>query len=951
MYKLLYSTDASVYKESPLALFYPKSAAEVSALVSKFSNEGIPIIARGAGTSLAGQVVGRGVILDLSRHMDSIIELNVQERWVKVQPGVILERLNRHLAPYNLFFGPETSTANRCTIGGMVGNNSCGSHSLVYGSTRDHILEMDVVFHDASIATIGQGGVQVHGGANESSAEHWKRVYEDLCRMVDDPLNSSLIEKNSPDRSLRRRNSGYALDEFLYSPSKDLCKLIAGSEGTLAIVTQIKLSLVPLPPRYKCVVCAHCNSLEASFEANLIALKHSPVAVELMDRNILELSKTNIEQSKNRFFVEGDPEAILIIELAFDSIEELDSVAAAVEAHLTESGLVYACTRVYGEDISRVWALRKAGLGLLSSMRGDAKPVSVIEDTAVIPELLPSYMREFRAMLDRHSLACVFHAHIGTGELHLRPILNLKKSADVSVFRAIAFETANLVRKYRGSLSGEHGDGRLRGEFLPTLFGEELYELMRRVKQLFDPNNIFNPGKIIDTPPMDTSLRFVPDKIYPNYNTVLDFSNYGGYVRAVEQCNGSGDCLKAVEFGGVMCPSYRATKEEKNSVRGRANVLREVLNGEVDDSNDPFASPYALDVLELCISCKGCKGECPSNVDMASVKAEYLQHYYDIKGAPLRSRIICRMSMFMKIASTFAPLYNFIVSNYFTSSIVKRFLNFTPKRSLPLVSRVALRTFVKRYNRERAAAISEDAPIVYLFADEFINYNEVAVGIEFVELLSGLGYRVIVPHHFESGRAAISKGFLRRASKLANRNVTALKDIVTEATPLVGLEPSAILSFRDEYPRLVDDSLKEDAQRLASNALLYDEFIMREYRAGKFKPDIFTKSSANIILHGHCHQKVLASVKPSVQMLSIPVNYRVEELDAGCCGMAGSFGYEKEHYDLSIKIGELKLFPAIKSKGAETIVSAPGVSCRQQIFDGTGRVALHPVQILRRALL
>lgn len=940
--RLLFSTDASAYREIPDFVAYPQSKEELVEIVKYASKTKTPIIPRAGGTSLAGQVVGKGIIVNISNKFNKIIEINPSEKWVRVEPGVILDELNFAVKKHGLMFGPETSTSNRCCIGGMVGNNSCGSHSLIYGSTRDHLIEVEFVLYDGSIVKFGKiSSEDLETKSNGISLE--SKIYRYFKTLKSDKNLLKLIKSNFPDPVIKRRNTGYAIDLLLDVENKkegfNLCNLIAGSEGTLGIITEIKLNLVPLPPKEKVLVCAHCNRLKDAFKANLIALKHSPMAVELMDSNIIELSKSNIFQSKNRFFIKGEPAAILIIELSSDDSKDLESKILSIEKDLIDSDLVYHISTVFGKDISKVWELRKAGLGLLSSISGDLKPVSVIEDTAISPENLPNYMDDFAKMLKKYELNCVYHAHIGTGELHLRPLLNLKLEKDVEIFRQIALETAILVKKYRGSLSGEHGDGRLRGEFIPIMYGEEIYHLFKEVKALFDPSNIFNPGKITNTPQMNQSLRYKPDEILPKYKSYFDFSNEGGWLNAIEQCNGSGDCRKSYAFNGTMCPSYRATGEEKDSTRARANILRELLT--YPQSKNIFNQKEILEVLDLCISCKACKSECPSNVDMTRYKAEYLQHHYDSSHIPLRSFAVSHMADIQRIGSIIPVLYNFFGKNIFTSNLIKRTINFHPSREIPQIHKYKNSTIQNNIHYKYK---------VNLFLDEFTKYNDKEVVEAFVYLLNKLGYEVLFPKHEESARASLSKGLLKRAKKIAMKNIELLKDVISEEIPLVGIEPSAILSFRDEYPALAENDTKDDAEKLAKNCLLYDEFIMREFNAGRVDQNLFSKNKVNIKLHGHCHQKTLASVEKSAQMLSIPENYEVEILPSGCCGMAGSFGYEKEHYNISMKIGEGSLFPLVREHKDECVISAPGVSCRQQIFDGTGVRAIHPITILRNAL-
>lgn len=939
-YRIIYATDASAYLEMPDAVAFPKDEEEIKTLVRYAVENHLNLIPRAAGTSLAGQVVGKGIVADISRYMNHILEINPEQRWVRVQPGVVLDELNEYCSHYGLFFAPETSTSNRCCIGGMAGNNSCGSHSLVYGSTRDHVIEARVVLSDGSTAVFGP--LSDNELENKCSGDTLEgRIYMEMLAMLNDEGNRKDIKDNFPEPSIRRRNSGYAIDELLNSRPFNFCKLIIGSEGTLAFITELKLHLEPLPPKEKAVVCVHCASLEEACNANLVALKHEPRAIELMDDQVLQLSKKNIAQNKNRFFIQGDPAAILIVEIAKDTLDEVNSDADSLEEDLKRQNLGYHYPRVYGKDISRVWALRKAGLGLLSGMPGSAKPVSLIEDTAINPEKLFAFLTDLKTVLDRYGLSCVYHGHISTGELHLRPILNLKEERDRQLFRVVAAETARLVKKYRGSLSGEHGDGRLRGEFLPLMFGEKVYALFKDVKRIWDGNGIFNIGKIVDTPPMDSCLRY---EVSPGIgNTYFDFSRQKGWLCAVEQCNGSGDCRKSYLFGGTMCPVYRVTRDEKDTTRARSNILRELIIH--PEGKKVFSQPEVLSALSSCLSCKACKAECPSNVDMARYKAEYLQHHYDETRIPLRSFLVANLTRIQKMAMVFPAAYNAVVSSKVFSSILKKILKFAPQRSIPKIYKFTLRNWLRTH--PDAGTCNRK---VYLFADEFSNYMDVETGITFIKLLRALGYQVIIPEHIESGRTELSKGMVKKAKKIARKNVMLLKDIVNEQVPLVGIEPSCILSFRDEYPDLVGDDLKEAAASLARNCLLYDEFIVREVQKGNITSEQFIAKEQKIKLHGHCHQKALVSIEPSKKMLSLPANYHVDVIPSGCCGMAGAFGYEKEHYSLSMQIGEQVLFPAVRSALQGTLIAAPGTSCRQQIMDGTGVKAYHPVEILYRAL-
>ena len=957
LHKIAYATDASVYREIPYGVAYPETIDDVQELMRQAREKGIDLIPRAGGTSLAGQVVGSGIVVDISKHWNKILEINAEERWARVQPGVVRDELNIALKPYGLFFSPETSTSNRCCMGGMFGNNSCGTHSLVYGSTRHHVIACKGILSDGTLFDTQK----VAESSYRQSLPLLDAILSQLEQWASDDKICSLIKASYPDKELRRRSCGYAIDEALESVREDkglaLCKLLTGSEGTLAFMTEITVSLDPLPPKEVMAICGHCDAMEKSFEANLVALKHQPTAVELIDGEILELSKSNAEQQRNRFFVEGDPAALLITELRAETREELDNQAAALEKDLLDSGLIYKCTRVYGGDVAKVWNLRKAGLGILGSMKGDAKPMGVIEDTAVAPKRLPAYLKDFRELLDRLGAKCVFYGHISTGELHLRPILNLKTKEGRVLFRTLAQETALLVKKHRGSISGEHGDGRLRGEFIPLLYGDEAYALMQQVKQCWDPEGLFNRHKIVDTLPMDSMLRFEEgqqyqieqllgtDHTYFNWKAAFDECTAPGATGArsqthalmctIEQCNGSGDCRKSNIIGGTMCPAFKVSGDELNTTRARANVLREVLTRGGD-----WTSVKA--VLDSCLACKGCRGECPSNIDMTRLRAELLQHYYDKNGTSLRSWLVARTTQMEDLCQHVRPLYNFFVSFKPTASLIKKTIGFADERELPKLRKMNICKQAKGGDKN-----------VWLFLDEFTRNHEPEIAEVFMAMLSTLGYSVNTPKHQESGRAAISKGCLKRARQLANQNVRMLKDVVSEEKPLVGIEPSCILSFRDEYPDLVSAELRHHANALGQHSLLFDEFLLREIKAGHINRDCFDQTPIEIFLHGHCHQKALVGVEVMAEVLRQLLNAKVNVIPSGCCGMAGSFGYEKEHYATSLAIGEMVLFPTVrnavnKSTDLPTFVVAPGTSCRQQILDGTGVTAIHPIQLLSR---
>jgi FAD/FMN-containing dehydrogenase/Fe-S oxidoreductase len=955
--RTLYATDASAYREMPLAVAIPKNTADLKKLIAFAQQYKTSLIPRTAGTSLAGQVVGNGIIVDVSKYFTSIIELNVEEKWVKVQPGVIRDELNMFLKPHGLFFGPETSTANRAMIGGMVGNNSCGSNSVVYRSTREHLLEVKALLSDGSEVEFKTLNLdEFHNKCEGNNLE--ATIYKTVRSLLSNYDNQVEIKKEFPKASVERRNTGYAVDILLDtapfnagSEDFNFCKLIAGSEGTLAFITEIKLNVVPLPAKEVGLLCVHFNSIDESLRANLIALKYKPSASELIDHYILECTKGNIEQNKNRFFVQGDPGAILVIEFCRETKEEIVTIAKKVEDDMRALGLGYHFPLLFGADSKKIWTLRKAGLGLLSNLPGDEKAVPVIEDTAVDVNDLPAYIRDFNEILKKYNLYSVHYAHAGSGEIHLRPIINLKTKEGNQLFRTIAEEIATLVKKYNGSLSGEHGDGRLRGEFIRQMVGEKNYALLKEIKKAWDPNNIFNPNKIVATPSMNTMLRYIPGQQTPEFKTVFRFNDQN-ILQHAEQCNGSGDCRKTALSGGTMCPSFMATKNEKDTTRARANILREFLTN--SDQLNRFDHKEIYEVMDLCLSCKGCKSECPSNVDVAKLKAEFLQHYYDANGIPFRSKLIANFTASAKLGAKIPSLYNFAVSNSIIGTAIKKLSGFATKRSMPTMYRTTLLQWYKKKrlatdNRPRKTENGKQKT-VYLFCDEFTNYNDTEIGIKAIQLLEKLGYEVIIPEHLESGRTWLSKGLLRKAKEIVNKNIELLYPVVTESTPMIGIEPSAILTFRDEYIDLATDGNLAKAKVLSKNVFYIDEFIAREFAAGKIDASLFSSATKKIKLHGHCQQKSLSALSDTVSLLSIPKNYSVETIPSGCCGMAGSFGYEKEHYELSMQIGELVLFPAVRNAAAEIIIAAPGTSCRHQIKDGTGAKAKHPVEILWEAL-
>ncbi|MCF1191777.1 FAD-binding protein [Mangrovimonas sp. AS39] len=949
--KALYATDASVYRKIPLGVAYPLETNDLQILIETAKTYKTSLIPRTAGTSLAGQCVGEGIVVDVSKHFTKILDLDLQKKQVTVQPGVVRDTLNLYLKPYGLFFGPNTSTSNRCMIGGMVGNNSSGTTSIQYGVTRDKVIKLKTLLSDGSEVTfesLSPSEFQEKLKLETLEGEIYRTIHSELSN----PENQTRIIAEFPKLQIHRRNTGYAIDELLksnvFTEGGDLfnmCKLLAGSEGTLAFTTEITLQLDDIPPKESVMIACHFNSISDCLNAVAPLMSHNLHTCEMMDKAILDLTKHNKTQQENRRFIVGDPMAILMCELRATSKESLELQTKELLDLIDSQGLSYAHPILQGENIDKALELRKAGLGLLGNMVGDKKSAACIEDTAVALEDLSSYIESFTKLMDGFGQKAIYYAHAGAGELHLRPILNLKKKEDVVLFREITTAVAKLVKSYHGSMSGEHGDGIVRAEFIPLMIGELNYGILKRIKSAFDPDQIFNPGKIVNAYPMDASLRYEADRVEPEIQTILNFETSQGILRETEKCNGSGDCRKPQEFGGVMCPSYRATRNEKDTTRARANALREFLTQ--SEQSNRFDHQELKDVFDLCLSCKACTSECPSSVDVASLKAEFLYQYHQQSGWSLRDKVFARNNQFNQFGSIFPRMTNWMFSNTITSNFIKSSLGVARERTLPEISNKSL---CKWFQINKNKIVTENyIKEIYLFNDEFTNHLDTSIGIDAIDVLTRLGYKVNMLQNEESGRAMISKGFLKEAKNLANRNILLYKNLVSEEKPLIGIEPSAILSFRDDYLRLADDL--DTAKNLAKHTFLLEEFLSNEIAIGNISPTQFTKESKTIKFHGHCHQKALSNQIHSFNILNLPENYKVTIINSGCCGMAGSFGYEKEHYETSMKIGENSLFPTIRRSDEQVIIAANGTSCRHQIKDGTQREAKHPVSILKDALI
>ena len=949
LHRSIYATDASIYRKLPLAVAFPKTGQDIQKLIRFAEMNNTSLVPRTAGTSLAGQCVGEGIVVDVSKNFTKIISVDTENNTVTVQPGVIRDELNSYLKPFGLFFGPNTSTSNRCMIGGMVGNNSSGTTSIQYGVTRDKVLKLKTLLSNGEevvFEPLSKEGFISKTELDSLEGEIYKMLYTELAS---EKVQKEII-KEFPKPEIHRRNTGYAVDTLLsaevFSNSKEkinVCKLLCGSEGTLAFTTEITLQLDALPPKETALIVAHYSTLENCLNDVNIVMQHQLHTCEMIDDVILDCTKKNKKFEPYRFFVEGTPKALLLLELKAETEDYLEQQTEAVLASLDNSALSYGKPVLRGEEIDMVMELRKAGLGLLGNMVGDRKAVACIEDTAVALPDLPNFITEFSALMEQHGQNAVYYAHAGAGELHLRPILNLKERKDVEFFREITTDVARLTKKYKGSFSGEHGDGIVRAEFLPMLIGQQNYELLQRIKYAFDPQNIFNPGKIVDAYKMDESFRYEVGRKEPNIETFLNFDDSEGILRLSEKCNGSGDCRKTAKSDGVMCPSYRATKNEKDTTRARANALREVLTNH--EAVNKFDSSQLKEVFDLCLSCKACATECPSNVDIATAKAEFLYQYHKANGVSRADTLFAKSSVYHKKASKFPRLANWAFTNPFIAGIIKKNSGVASKRTLPKISSKSFNKILKSKENQ----VDTNNEQVILFVDEFSNYLESHIAEDAYNLLTGLGYKVIVVSELDSARALLSKGFLEEAKAAVNTNIAYLKAKVSARSPLLGIEPSAILGFRDEYLRLADDTIL--ANEISQNTYLIEEFLASEVEKGIITSDQFTSEEKNIKIHTHCYQKALSDQKVTFDILNLPKNYKPTIIPSGCCGMAGSFGYEKEHYDVSMEIGELKLFPTVRKASADTIIAANGTSCRHQIKDGTQRNAQHPVTILKNALL
>jgi FAD/FMN-containing dehydrogenase/Fe-S oxidoreductase len=930
----LYSTDASIYQIEPLGVVIPRTVADIAALVQIAGEMATPIVARGGGTSLSGQSIGPGIILDCSKYLNRILDVQPEARKVVVEPGVILDQLNAAVGPSNLLFGPEVSTSSRANLCGMIGNNSAGSRSIIYGKTIDHTVRLDAILSTGeAISTQRLTAAEWQRRATGTHRE--AELYRDIARLIQE--NQHEIERRFP--KLLRRVSGYNLDVVCNGLVRGqqptgLIDLLVGSEGTLGIITQAELNLLP-KPRERGLLVAKYSSIAAAMNSLATCLEFGPSAVELLDRLLIDLARENLSLRETMRVIQGRPAALFMIEFSGDDAAEIadkvERLCNKLRGGPGVEGFVPALDKNIREPL---WNMRRASMPLLYGVPGDHKPITFVEDTAVSPARLPEFVDRFRATLQKHGTDGAFYGHASVGCLHIRPLIDLKDKSEQVKMRRIMEDVTDLVLEFGGSLSGEHGDGLVRSEWNRKMFGTQIYEAFQHVKSIFDPKGLLNPGKVVDAPSMNENLRY-HDRYRPQEpTTVFDYSKQQGFVRAVEMCNGSGVCRK--REGGAMCPSFRATLDEKDSTRGRANALRLALAGTQPVKD--LRSRWLRDVFDLCLMCKACKSECPSNVDMAKLKGEFLELHYAGQFRPLNHWLLAQTPRLYRWGAPFAPVVNWLQANKLVRWLLHHVAGIDRRRSLPPLHGAHFRWWFPRHKPEAGAG---RLGRVLLLDDCFTTYNEPQIGRSAVRVLERAGYQVELANIVCCGRTLISKGYLRQARDLVALQAKSLLNRLPEGVPLLGLEPSCLLTLADEWPELVPCP---ETQALAKRVHLAEGWLAREASAGKCQLPL-KSGTAPCVYHGHCHQKALGAQPPTVAALRQIPGVQLDVLDAGCCGMAGSFGFEKEHFDLSEKIAGLSLLPALK-KAANSTVIASGTSCRHQIHDFTGRKALHPMEYL-----
>jgi FAD/FMN-containing dehydrogenase/Fe-S oxidoreductase len=933
--KQLYSTDASIYKIRPNYVIFPFNRKDVITVHRWSQRHSVPLTPRGGGTSLSGQSIGQGAVIDYSKHFDQILEWDSENERVRVQPGLVLEHLNKALAEHGYQFGPDVATANRATIGGMIGNNSAGAHSIRHGHTADHVHSLDCVLANGETVTFEPLSMaEAERRGEQSNLEG--RLYRTLPERIQQSRKKIMSEYPE----LMRNVSGYALDRFLDQLDDgvvDFTQLICGSEGTLGTVIEAELDVVPAVERTGLVVL-ECDSLQDALSANREAIKGNPLAVELLDSKLLELAQNSIEFSRYLDWIEGDPEAVLIVETELS--EKDTSTEGGNEYYrqlFRDSGFQGPIHSVRDDSLQqKIWKVRKSGLPLLLGIPGDKKPTTFVEDTAVDPDRLVDYVTEFQELVADHDTEAAFYGHSSVGCLHIRPLINLKSNDGPTRMRDLARDVVDLVEKYNGALSGEHGDGKSRSEWLESYYGDYLTNLFEVVKDTFDSDHRLNPGNIVDPQRMDKNLRFGSDYDTSSLETVQDFSEQGGATEIIERCNGSGVCRK--ENDGTMCPSYMVTEEEKHSTRGRANVLRGLIDGDLDSS--AMTDGRLESVMELCISCKACKSECPSEVDMAPLNEEVQHKINTAEGTDLRSQFFAEIGRTVRRLASFQPLPAAIMSIPGMERLVKSSLDISPQRNLPSIAGNPFN--VSKYPDDPT---SVDNPVV-LYVDTFSGYVEPDLARRSISLLKRLGYDPIVPDVPCCGRTLMSKGFLDKAQYQAQKTVDTLMPFAEKNLPILVLEPSCHSVLTDDLSRYVPG---DTAEKIGESSVLISTFLVNNMETLNETTNV--RPNTDILVHGHCHQKALVGSMDLVRLLDEFNQGEVEFVDSGCCGMAGSFGFEREHYSHSKKMANRKLVPAIKRSNSAKTVVAPGISCRQQINHFTDVSFKHPVEFLADAIL
>jgi len=927
-----YATDASIYQIEPLGVVVPKSREDAAAAIAIAREEGVPVLPRGAGTSQCGQTVARALVVDCSKYLDRVVAVDVEGRRARVEPGVVLDRLNRLLRRDGLFFPVDPSTASRATIGGMTANNSCGSRSLRYGNMVHNVRGIDALLADGTRAWFAEVPGNFPAGSNGGAMPE---RYRGLIRQMRALHRREADEIESRFPKLLRRVGGYNIDS-ISDGGHNMARLLVGSEGTLAFFNEIELELRPIPAHRVLGIC-HFPSFYSAMAATRRIVDLGPSAVELVDRTMIELSRDipMFRPIVDRF-VQGEPAAILLTEFAGDdppeNVRRLRALVELMGDLGFAGGVVEAVEPAFQQA---VWEVRAQGLNIMMSMKGDGKPISFLEDCAVRLEDLADYTDRLTRIFEKHGTYGTWYAHASVGCLHVRPVLNVKQELEVKKMRAIAEEAFAMVREYKGSHSGEHGDGLVRSEFHEAMFGSRMVRAFEEVKDAFDPEGLFNPGKIVRPPKMDdrSLFRFKPDYRQLPVETALDWSQWGGFAAAAEMCNNNGACR--ARDAGVMCPSFRATGDEQHLTRGRANTLRLALSGQLGP--EALVSDDMRETMALCISCKGCRRECPTGVDMARMKIEFLHHYRRRHGLSPRDRLIAYLPRYAPYAAHVAPVLNARNRLPSLARLGERLLALSASRKLP--------KWASRPYRGRSFGAGRE---VLLLVDTFNRYFEPENAHAAERVLARAGYRVVTPDPVNGrplccGRTFLAAGLVDEARREAKRMLDGLAPHVAAGTPIVGLEPSCLLTLRDEFPGI---SPGTTTKALAECAQLFEEFIDSERAAGRFELTLTPMEGRTALLHGHCHQKAFDAVGATVKALQLIPDITVETFDSTCCGMAGSFGYEAEHHEMSLKIGELDVLPKMRAAPAGTLLVAGGTSCRHQIADVTGREARHLVRIL-----